>query len=63
MMNDMDPDTDEIMKLVKKKEDLEDKLYGESININGKKYRPIKESKKSKKHILKENYERFFGDR
>ena len=29
----------------------------ESITINGKKYRPIKESKK---HILKENYERLF---
>ena len=97
MMNDYDPDTDAIMKLVKKKEDLEDKLYGESININGKKYRevkedradgkklvgyrfagkvyknkddapvsdptPVYESKKPKKHILKENYERFFGDR
>ena len=45
MMNDMDPDTDEIMKLVKKKDDLEDKLYGESIKtINGKKYKAIKES-------------------
>ncbi len=32
----------------------------ESITINGKKYRPIKESKQ---HILKENYERFFGDK
>ena len=30
--------------------------------INGKKYRAITESKKSKKHYLKENYERFFGD-
>ena len=29
--------------------------------INGVKYRAIKESKKPKKHILKENYERFFG--
>jgi hypothetical protein len=29
--------------------------------INGKKYRAITESKKSKKHYLKENYERFFG--
>ena len=28
------------------------------IEINGKKYKPIKESKK---HSLKENYERFFG--
>ena len=45
MMGDMDPDTDEIMKLVKKKDDLEDKLYGESIKtINGKKYKAIKES-------------------
>ena len=31
--------------------------------INGKKYKPIKEGKKSKKHILKENYDRFFGDK
>ena len=30
-----------------------------SITINGKKYKPIKESKQ---HILKENYERFFGE-
>ena len=71
--------------------------YEETININGKKYRevkedradgkklvgysfagkmyknkddapvsdptPVYESKKSKKHILKENYERFFGDK
>ena len=71
--------------------------YEETININGKKYRevkedradgkklvgyrfagkvyknkddapvsdptPVYESKKPKKHILKENYERFFGDR
>ena len=29
-----------------------------TITINGKKYKPIKESKK---HPLKENYERFFG--
>ena len=29
-----------------------------SITINGKKYKPIKESEQ---HILKENYERFFG--
>jgi len=45
MMGDMDPDTDEIMKLVQKKDDLEDKLYGESIKtINGKKYKAIKEA-------------------
>jgi len=31
--------------------------------INGKKYKPIKESKKSNKHFLKENYDRFFGDK
>ena len=31
--------------------------------INGKKYKPIKEGKKSNKHILKENYDRFFGDK
>ena len=31
--------------------------------INGVKYRAIKESKKPKKHILKENYDRFFGDK
>ena len=32
----------------------------ETITFNGQKYRPIKESKQ---HILKENYERFFGSR
>ena len=32
----------------------------ETITINGKTYKPIKESKQ---HILKENYERFFGDK
>ena len=31
--------------------------------INGVKYRAIKESKKPNKHILKENYDRFFGDK
>ena len=31
--------------------------------INGVKYRAIKESMKPKKHILKENYDRFFGDK
>ena len=36
----------------------------ESIKvINGKKYREVKESTESKKHILKENYDRFFGDK
>ena len=31
--------------------------------INGVKYKAIKEEKKSNKHILKENYDRFFGDK
>ena len=35
----------------------------ETKTINGVKYRAIKESKKSNKHILKENYDRFFGDK
>ena len=35
----------------------------ESITINGKQYRPIKESKKFNKRVLKENYDRFFGDK
>ena len=35
-------------------------FYEETININGKQYKPIRESKK---HILKENYERFFGEK
>ena len=36
----------------------------ESIKvINGKKYRAVKESTKSEKHVLKENYDRFFGDK
>ena len=42
------------------------KLQGakkESITINGKQYRPIKESKKFNKRVLKENYDRFFGDK
>ena len=50
--------------------DVEDLVRGEgnkkdeSIKvINGVKYRAIKESKKPKKHILKENYDRFFGDK
>jgi hypothetical protein len=45
------------------RQDAVDSLKGgkdESITINGKQYRPIKESKQ---HILKENYERFFGDK
>ena len=37
--------------------------FGETITVNGQKYKPIKEGKKSKKHILKENYDRFFGDK
>ena len=39
------------------------KLQGakkESITINGKQYRPIKESKKFNKRVLKENYDRIF---
>ena len=50
--------------------DVEDLVRGEgnkkdeSIKvINGKQYKAIKEGKKSKKHILKENYDRFFGDK
>jgi len=36
----------------------------ESIKvINGKKYKAVKETKESNKHILKENYDRFFGDK
>ena len=36
----------------------------ESIKvINGKKYRAVKESTESEKHVLKENYDRFFGDK
>jgi len=34
----------------------------DSVEINGKKYKPVKEEKKAtKKHILRENYERFGG--
>ena len=33
----------------------------ESITINGKKYRAIKESVESKKHLLREMYERIGG--
>ena len=35
-------------------------FYEETININGKQYKPIRESKK---HILKENNERIFGEK
>ena len=47
------------------RDDIQDEIDAkgeqeESISINGQKYRPIKESKQ---HILKENYERFFGSR
>ena len=36
----------------------------ESIKvINGKKYRPIKEEKKPKQHIFKEQYDRLFTNR
>jgi hypothetical protein len=37
--------------------------FGETITVNGQKYKPIKEEKKPNRHILKENYERFFGDK
>ena len=34
----------------------------DSVEINGKKYKKVKEEKKvTKKHILRENYERFGG--
>ena len=62
----MDPDRDYIQKLISKKDELEDMLdkMDESIKvINGKKYRAVKESTKSEKHVLKENYDRFFGDK
>lgn len=44
------------------KDEIESLMRGkdETVTINGKQYRPIKESKQ---HILKENYERFFGDK
>ena len=32
----------------------------ESISINGKKYKPVKESKEPNKRVLKENYDRIF---
>ena len=38
-------------------------LDNETKIINGVKYKAIKEEKKSNRHILKENYERFFGDK
>ena len=40
-----------------------EKDMDETKIINGVKYKAIKEEKKSNKHILKENYERFFGDK
>ena len=51
--------------------DLDGPVYGEDateeqeelISINGKKYRPIKESKKPNKRVLKENYDRIFGEK
>ena len=50
--------------------DVEDLVKGEGSKkdesikvINGKQYKAIKEGKKSKKHILKENYDRFLGDK
>jgi hypothetical protein len=50
--------------------DVEDLVRGEGSKkdesikvINGKQYKAIKEEKKSNKHILKENYDRFFGDK
>ena len=44
------------------KDEIESIMNGkdETVTINGKKYKPIKESKQ---HILKENYDRFFGER
>ena len=42
------------------KQELMYQKQNETITINGQKYKPIKESKQ---HILKENYERFFGDK
>ena len=62
----MNPDTDYIQKLTAKRDKLEDMLdnMDESIKvINGKKYRAVKESTESEKHVLKENYDRFFGDK
>ena len=50
---------DEITQYWGEIEDIADSTRLE-ISINGKKYKPIKESKQ---HILKENYERFFGDK
>jgi len=44
------------------KDEIESIMNGkdETVTINGKKYKPIKESKQ---HILKENYDRFFGEK
>jgi len=60
-------DLDDHVKNVLKSDDDESKPIPaapmETKVINGVKYRAIKESKKSNKHILKENYDRFFGDK
>ena len=60
-------DLDDHAKNVLKSDDDESKPIPaapmETKVINGVKYRAIKESKKPKKHILKENYDRFFGDK
>ena len=59
-------DLDDHMKNVLKSDDDKSKPIPapmETKVINGVKYRAIKESKKPKKHILKENYDRFFGDK
>ena len=60
-------DLDDHVKNVLKSDDDESKPIPaapmETKVINGVKYRAIKESKKPKKHILKENYDRFFGDK
>ena len=50
----------------KKKKGFFNKMFGkkESVKvINGKKYKAIKESKKSEKHPIKEQYERLFSNR
>ena len=60
-------DLDDHVKNVLKSDDDESKPIPaapmETKVINGVKYRAIKESKKPKKHFLKENYDRFFGDK
>jgi len=42
-------------------EDEFDDTEEESITINGKQYRPIKDSVEPKKHLLREMYERIGG--